>query len=325
MPVRDVNAPAPNEVTELKRDADKMKNTSDTAQQFLSTAKAIKEVSALNQPPPSPFNISGEMNLGKIDVQAQIKEANEAKEKAAAQAKESDSLLRTENQGLRDKLQLSELKSLEDKFTNQITELRKSLETGAKQGTILEQIKEAKETALELGMGAEKKTSSGLSSEAQLALEKMRMEHELTLEEMRDARSRRDKEWELIVMKWQEDKSLREKEVAGKSREQAERNEMIGNGIDGLARVIMKAASEGAGGGGGNTGTGAPAREVVEAGVGEFGGIACQHCGTEVPIAKDAARAVCPGCSSVFDIKRVSAPTVPPEPVPEPITFNGLE
>lgn len=197
-------------------------------------------------------------------------------------------------------------------ISNQLAEVRNTakelgwVEPEGKR-TLSVQLEEVKNVAKELGL-AEPKSGGGVSDSVALQLEKMRVDHELAIEQIRDDRSRRDAEWDLTKEKWREEKELKQEEIQGNLAVKREQNELIGGITERLGRVIASATMSGGGGNsGGIAGQAGQIGQAIEAGEGEFGEVQCPNtnCGSIIAIAKDAAQAICTGCGTKYPIKRI--------------------
>ncbi len=175
----------------------------------------------------------------------------------------------------------------------EIAELRKP-EKGA--GDMAEEIKKIKEAALTLGL------TSGVSTtppDILLELKRMDIDLQTRLEEMKDERNRRDKEWELDKMKWQEERELRLSEAQQKYDIEKDRTETFKSTFERGVKIIGRAITEE-----GEAPAGIASASHVEAGEGEMGEFDCPKCHTPVTVAPDATRAVCAKCGFSVPIKR---------------------
>jgi ribosomal protein S27E len=181
--------------------------------------------------------------------------------------------------------------------------------------SLSEQLEEVKAIAKEFGL-VESRGAGGISDTVAIELEKMRINHELELERMKDDRSRKDKEWELTVRRWDDEKELKRQEIQGKLAVEKDRNEFLSSGIEKLGGVIVRATAAGA-----EAGIGGSANkissQVIEAGEGEFGETMCPACKNTIAIAKDASSAICPGCNTIYPVRRIPKE---PEKAPDEVT-----
>jgi len=173
---------------------------------------------------------------------------------------------------------------------------------GPQQKGLAEQVKEAKELLAAMQPEKEKETHvERIPAEIALEMKKMETNLQVTLEQMKDERQRKDHEFQLTLKKWEEEKELRRQEIESKLMLEKERNELIGGGLERLGRVIAQATLE--------TEIPSQSRKIaaIQAGEGEFGEVTCinPNCQATVPIARDAMKAICPGCGTTYNINRI--------------------
>lgn len=178
---------------------------------------------------------------------------------------------------------------------------------------LAEQVKEAKDmlSAIE----GEKKPSEAIPAEIALQLKKMEFDNNIAIEEMRDKRAKDDRDWDMVKIKWQEERDSRRAEIEGKFAIERERNQMISGGIEQLGKVIARASMDADSGivaPANNSGT-KLANEIISAGIGESGETTCPSCNGIIGIAKDADKAICAGCSTIYRVQRI--PQVAEEPI----------
>jgi len=248
-----------------------------------------------------------------------------------------------ENKELQKQVQESRIEIVQKELGGKIDHLSETMKAGATPKSIGEQITDIKKTAGELGIGESRVSelknmadliasltqSKGLGQQvkdakelletlkperetevsgipASIALEMKKMDHDvqLRIQQMEDERLDRKQNFDLKVKQWEEDRELKRDEMTAKIQVERERNEFIGGGLERLGRVFAQATSEGSsqGVGASRHGVSAP---IIEAGEGDFGEISCPGCQSNVPIARDATRAVCPGCGQNYTVKRV--------------------
>jgi DNA repair exonuclease SbcCD ATPase subunit len=193
---------------------------------------------------------------------------------------------------------------------NQIKELSNMKAAGASQTDLDQQIKQIKAAATELGLQPPSGTT--MSPELQVQIKQMDINLQLQMEQMKDERDRRDKEWQLTVRKWDEEKEQRERELASKVAVEREKMEIVGDFVKKIGVTFAQASTAA----GQETTAGKVASQAIEAGEGDFGEINCPTpgCRGTIAVAKDAVKAVCPSCSTVYDIQRIAKePKVEPE------------
>ena len=211
-----------------------------------------------------------------------------------------DTQLQHELRDTQDALQKERLANLEAK----LTEVKEALVKG---NDISSQIATIRTTAKSLGMSEGAIGSS--SNDIALQLKKMEIESSLQIARMEDDRNRRDKEWELTLKKWEEEKAIRREEIATKANSDKEKVALIRD----MGGRFGKAIVEGAMGGSGETETGggiaskAPESFTVDAKMGEEGEIVCPNpkCKTIIEIATDTVTAVCANCGMRVPINRI--------------------
>lgn len=188
-----------------------------------------------------------------------------------------------------------------DYLDKQIKELGTMKATGASQTALDQQIKQIKAAAQELGLQTPSGTS--MSPELQVQLKQMDVDLKLRLEQMQDDRERRNREWELTLKQWDENRGLKEKEIEGKVAVEREKMGMFGDFIKRMGVSFARGMSEASQ----QSASGQVASQVIQAGEGDFGEVPCQTpgCGATIAIARDAIRAICPNCSTVYPIQRI--------------------
>lgn len=187
-----------------------------------------------------------------------------------------------------------------DYLDKQMKELSQMKASGASQTALDQQIKQIKAAAGELGL--QPPTGNTMSPELQVQLKQMDMNLQLQLEQMKDDRDRRDKEWDLKLKQWDQDRDLKEKEIAGKVAVEREKMEFFGDFMKKIGASFAKGTMD-AGQQMSGTRISSP---VIQAGEGDFGEIECQTpgCSGTIAIAKDAVKAICPNCSTTYQIQR---------------------
>jgi uncharacterized Zn-finger protein len=122
---------------------------------------------------------------------------------------------------------------------------------------------------------------------------------------MKDERAQRDREWQLQVKKWEEEredkKALTEAEIAAKK----DGNALLANGVQKIAELITAIKPGVAGGAAAAAGI---ASRPIIAQMSEAGEIACEKCATIIPISASASEVTCPLCGTRYEIQRTSPP-----------------
>jgi len=277
--------------------------------------KAIKEVKDVAE------EISGAGELRK-----QVEKSEEARQKSEAElAKERQNQLQDQIKNLQTEMtklfdqkgpnpevaklmqQLENTKNelVQNRFDyldKQIKELSQMKTSGASQTALDQQIKQIKAAASELGL----QTPSGttMSPELQVQLKQMDINLQLQMEQMKDDRDRRDKEWQLTVKKWDEEKDRKERELGAKVAVEKEKLGLAGDFMKKIGGTFARATIDA----GKEMTAGKVASQVIQAGEGDFGEMPCltPGCGGTIGIAKDAVKALCPNCSTVYEIQRIA-------------------
>jgi len=232
-----------------------------------------------------------------IDIQAGEKAAEERAKSAEEQAQRE----RDEHGKTREELAGERQKRLEDKLGG-LTEELKAIRGGKGGGrTADEVIDEAVKTAEKLGYA--KGGTPAVSAEVQVQLQKMQNDLQIRLEEMKDERDRRDKEWQLTLRKWDEEREQNRGMMAQRQKEHEDRMNMLNTAITRFGRVAAQTIK---GGGEGPGGVSAEAEKTfyIDADEGEEGETACPKCGETIFIAPDAAQVICSSCGLTAEVRR---------------------
>jgi len=169
---------------------------------------------------------------------------------------------------------------------------------------IPEQVKEAKELLSVMQGGGDREARVGVSDGVALQMKKMETDLAIRLEELADARQKGAQEFELRMKQFEIDTQLKKQEIEGQIAVQRERNQMLSDLVEGLGGTVTKGMMDNAGG---------PlkvASRIIEIGEGEFGEVECPNCKNVISVATDAAKAVCPGCNTVYPIQRIAREAV---------------
>lgn len=280
-----------------------------------------------------------------IDELKSEAEKKELEQKLSGEEKQRMAELEEENERLQGEVQKGEIEKVRVELGSKVDQLKQSLESGASKKSISEQIADIKQAATDMGLGGskisefqemfalveklrpnkglaeqvkeakellepfQKEKTTELPAEISLKIREMDTNLQLRLEEMKDARAANDREWQLQLQKWQEERedkrSLLEAEISARK----EGNVLLANGIEKLGQVITAAKGAGVG-----TGTRAIASRVIEAAEGEAGETECPGCHTVIPIQGADTSAICAGCGTPYTISRI-AKKVATEPV----------
>ena len=156
--------------------------------------------------------------------------------------------------------------------------------------------------------------------ELQFQIAKLNTESAITLEKLKDDRQEREHRFQFDMKKFEVQTAQQAAEINAKINAQREQTQLFASGFEQVGNALAKGFQDRGGGGGGGA-AGNPiagaARGVVkgaakgvispilEAAVGESGSIECESCQEEMFLAADATQTICPGCQTVYDIKRV--------------------
>lgn len=241
-----------------------------------------------------------------IDVNEGKKAAEERAQRAEGEvATERDKRLETQ-----EKLEQERMANLKTDFTRQLDDLKKLMAEGAagsKQG-FTEKLAEIKTTAAELGYT--KQAAGGIPPDIQIKLQQMDTDLQIRLANMEDDRSRRDKEWQMTIMKYNDGKALDQGRLQQEIAANNERTQLMKGALDTVGRIAGKAMVED---GGGVTQKTAARKYPLTADEGETGEFDCPGCGAKLYLAPDAIRVPCGKCGSTSSFTR----TKPEAPVAE--------
>jgi len=248
------------------------------------------------------------------------------------------SQLAQENEQLKEEVHKKEIQLVAEKLGGQIAQLGKSIQEGADKKTITEQVAEVKQVATDIGLGGGSKftdvqealdlverlkpAAKTLPEQVKDAkdlidtfgqktdggsmafeIEKMKGDRELAMEQMRDERAGKDREWQLKIKQWEEEREDKKAQIMAEIQTKREGNELLANGIQKLGEVLVAAKGAGVG-----AATGAIANQIVQAVSGEQGEISCQKCQTIIPISGTDTQLTCPGCGAKYEVQRTPSP-----------------
>lgn len=269
------------------------------------------------------FKISGGVNLGTIDLQAERKEAKELLEKMKKDADEAAAATGQENLQLREQVHIQQIKVLETSFKAQMDALSKAMETSSSRGNFVEQLAAARAVAEELGY--QKGNIGGSGSELiQVELKKLDFEHQVAMRRMIKDDKAEERRWQLELRRLDDERDAKREELRDKKEFQkgqltqdAQRNDMIAKAPAMIGNVFAQAlmANQGKEGGVAQEATGEALPETkapkgkqekhVEAGWGDSGEVECPGCSQPLAIGPTATVAVCANCGQKVPIRRV--------------------
>ena len=269
------------------------------------TAEVAVERTGERQPE-SPLQVKGEVNLGKIDFQAQQEELKNTiasiQLDAARQVKE----LSADKDHYRDEVNKIQLLMVENTMKAQIENLQQTIQTGLMKPQdkgITGQLEDIMKIAGVLGY-AKPDPQSGLPVELTLQMKKMDIEN---------AQAQRKFEWDKIESERNWQLSLKKLEMEGQSHAaeiaaEKDKRSMFASPFESLGTAIAKGLLDSNGGISAEGRSSAKRKRSgkrLEVGEGESGVTECPECGEPVAIAPTARSAVCSSCDATFPIDRV--------------------
>lgn len=325
-----VNAVNP-KATEEKSDGDKgyWQQKAQDAKARLDYQEYEHAMQMLGQKPEPPFKVTGEFNLGKIDVQEQQRQAQAAAEQARKDANTAVEKERERADNLSSELQKERIDGIRHDFENKFIELTKTIDKLAAapkkdERPIHEQFKEQftalQALAKELGL---EKTSTGQDPMVQLELAKLNYQQSKEEREFKWKMRQDEKNFQLQLKQLDKDDVYRNATLA----QQARKDDMIASFPQQIGAAIAKGIldNEGRAGtpsGGISQNQSSPSKPYqLEAPEGESGEVPCPTCEargqpTKVGIGPDTTTAECAWCGSKFDVTRVPAAAPPSESSP---------
>jgi hypothetical protein len=321
MAVENVFTPKTINPVDPKNSAEKDEGDTNYWQQKAKDAKARLDyqeyehaMQMLGQKPEPPFKVTGEFNLGKIDVQEQQRQAQATAEQARKDADTAVQRERERADGLSEALQKEKIDGIRRDFENKFNDLTKTIERLATaprkdERPIHEQFKEQftalQALAKELGF---EKTSTGQDPMIQLELAKLNYQQSKEEREFKWKMRQDEKNFQLQIKQMDKDDAYRNAALAQQARKDdmlASLPQQIGSAI---ARGVMESEGGGASQGGISQRQQGPAKTYqFEAPEGEGGKIECPSCHAEVGIGSDTTSAECAWCRSKFTITRIPA------------------
>jgi DNA repair exonuclease SbcCD ATPase subunit/DNA-directed RNA polymerase subunit RPC12/RpoP len=308
VPVEDVFAPKTIKPVDPKNAKEKDDSKEDYWERKAREARAYREymeeqkrLSNLDQPqqPEPPFKMSGELNLGKIDLQEERRQMREEMEQQRRAQEERASKLEQQLEQTKEELYKERVEALRTSFESKMQDLQKTIqqELTKNQGkTFQEQFQELQELAKLLGF---EKTRQGQDPMIQLELAKLDYERAREEREFKWKLRQDEKQWQLELQRLQDEREYRRAQLE----QQAKKDEMFASFPQHLGSAIARGLLETKGeesivpkGGQG---------QHIEAGWGESGEVECPSCGQAMAIGPTARQAVCASCGFKVPIKRV--------------------
>lgn len=265
-------------------------------------AEAAIERSSEKKEESSGFKVTGGVNLGNIDLQADRQAAIQELKDLKKEQEETLKAVGQENQQLRDRIHQQEMKVIATTFEAALSTLKDKLDS---KGTITEQVAGIRAMAKELGMT---QPDPGVSDPG-LQIQMLQLQHQ-------EAQRQREFEWQMQKDREEREDRKEERldkkaEVAGQLQLQREKNEMFAKAPEIVGTAIGKAIADG--GGEADRVATSPSSKgsipIITAGVGEGGEVECGQCKQPVAVGPTARVAECAGCGAKYSIKRVQAET----------------
>jgi DNA repair exonuclease SbcCD ATPase subunit len=290
---------------------EKRKSEVRARREVLEEQKAMEAIENPPAPPEPLFKVSGGINLGNIDLQAEQRLAREEAEKMRQEKEAEIKELRQKTESLAEEKRQLEIKQVQDTMNAKLDALAQAITAGrTSQKSLIEQLNEAQTMATQLGFVRPSDVSPSTGRSPQLEIELMRLKMDEAAKEREFKRMWRndEKTYELQVKKLEQEIMFKREELnRQKARDEmfAQMPQLIGGAI---AAGLMEADK---------TGTlqrkesapqapasAPPAGNKVLAGPGESGVASCPKCKTEVAVGATATEAVCAGCGFSMPIER---------------------
>lgn len=268
----------------------------------------------------SPFKVTGEVNLGKFDLQDQQNRTQQAMDKMQ---KEKDDELRSErskNETLAEELQRERADALRRDFDTRFEQLTKTIQdlTTARQRDerpLMEQFREQYGVLQELAkdMGLER-TAGG--QDPQLTLQLAELQYKQAREDREFKRQMRndDKRWQLEIKRMDAEQEARHAEL----QQQARRNDMIASAPAWLGNALGQAVRSSAEEQLAQQAPGVNQAKAYQVKIPPMQGanLPCPNCGNEVAFGADTTLGRCIACGSQFRVLREAPPgqDMPPPP-----------
>jgi len=309
MPVEDVFNPKTIKSVDPKTAKEKDDSKEDYWEQKAREARAYREymeeqkrLSNLDQPqqPEPPFKMSGELNLGKIDLQEERRQMAEEMERQRRVQEEKTSKLEQQLEQTKEDLYKERVETLRNSFESKMQDLQKTIQqelTKNQSKTFQEQFQELQEISKLLGF---EKTKEGRDPAISLELAKLDYERAREEREFKWKLRQDEKQWQIELQKLQDEREYRRAQLE----QQAKKDEMLASFPQYIGSAIARGLLETKGGEAPVTGQSSQGQHI-EAGQGEGGEVECPSCGQPVGIGPTARTAVCANCGFKAPIRRV--------------------
>lgn len=278
--------------------------------EWLEEQRRMDRITQPEQPPESPFQFKGSVNLGNIDFQEQQKQAKEEAERVRKESADEIKRLTEELNKTKNELQANiisaAMKEQSSQFVAALKDMNEKIEAvkaGADPSVMMNQFDIV--TKIAEKMGFSKGTGQTGDPAIQLEITKLTMENALAQRKFEFEMQQRREDWELEKMKMQDERDLKREEMANERASEKRKNEQWGGMIDRLGaaagqgyydRSRQKVAA--------SAPQGKRASRHIEAGVGEAGETECPNCQEPIAIGPTARTAVCASCNTRIPIKR---------------------
>lgn len=202
---------------------------------------------------------------------------------AAAKAAEEERQRRLE---LEKEVAQQKEQSLREQIQHLTEQIQRYAQNGSGSKSIVDQIRELKETAAELGL---LNPSAGKDANIEIELAKLNYQQAREEREFKARMRAEEKKWQLELMRFQEEKEFKKKQLEHDAR----RLEMLSSIPDkigeGLAAFISTRAE---------MDTDKPAARTANTNIQFF---KCTDCGTDIPVPPGAKKIKCPKCGSEYE------------------------
>jgi hypothetical protein len=275
------------------------------------------------QPEPA-FQVKGSVNLGNFDMQAQQEQARQEAEKHRTESQMKIDKLNDEISSTRKQMTEIQINGMRSELLGKIDELNKAIQSGSRNGGIVEQLTAIEALAEKIGYVKPGTVPTNL----QTTIELKRLELEMKREERRWTQEMKkdDRMWQLELKKLdQQTRETEAKLAAEKEKMAAFANipERIGSVLaQGVLAQGGQSAPVAAQPAPTTTRKKIPAK-VIEAEEGATGEIDCPACGSIVGIGPTTATAECANCHLRIPVKRLP-PAEASERTTTPETQTGV-
>jgi len=283
--------------------------------EFLEEKKMIDDLNNPPSAPPAPFQVKGEVDLGKINIQEQTQKAEAAAAAERVASKERENKLTEELRKTTEELHNVQLQRVSSELSAKIESLQQAIAGGNKK-TVTEQLAEVSGLAEQLGYV--KPQVGGTNGDPHILLEIKKLEMQMAHDDREFQRQMKkdEREWDLRI----EEIKQQRLDTQAKLEVEREKQKMWNAAPERIGAVIAKGLTsqppgpERVSGAAAGKGPGKPI--LVTADKDEVGELDCPNCKTVVAIGKTARSAVCAQCGQKFTIKRVTSEPSPTSEIP---------